>query len=109
MDEVVIPRWSSEEQNRMTRVAINLGFPQSMFNFTCGLSQDVGELNTEIAKKEGIKKLKASDDVTDLNKKIGSELADILVWVYQIGTFYGIDVSAAFHDKLSVLEGRKYK
>lgn len=101
--------WQSCEQCRMDTVAYKLGFPQSMFNFTLGLSQDVGELCTEIAKKEGVKKLKASDDVSNLNEKIGSELADILVWVYQIGTFYGIDVASAYHQKLNIIEKRVFK
>ncbi len=101
--------WSTEEQCRMDRVAYTLGFPQSMFNFSLGLMQDAGELATEIAKKEGVKKLKASDDVSNLNEKIGSELADILVWVYQIGTFYGIDVASAYHQKLNVIEKRVFK
>jgi NTP pyrophosphatase (non-canonical NTP hydrolase) len=101
--------WTSKEQNRMDYVAQRLGFPQSMFNFTLGIMQDAGELATEIAKKEGVKKLKATDDVSNLDEKIASELADILVWVYQIGSHYNIDVAQGFHNKLDILEKRIYK
>ena len=101
--------WQSASQQRMDYVAMALQFPQTMINFISGLSQDVGELNTEIAKKEGFKKLKAEDNVDNLTEKIGSELADILVWVYQIGTYYGIDVDQAFHAKLDKIEKRSFK
>lgn len=101
--------WSSKEQNRMDVVKTALSFPQNILNFTLGIMQDSGELATEIAKKEGCKKLKQGDDVSNLDGKIASELADILVWVYQIGSMYNIDVARAFHDKLDIIEKRVFK
>jgi NTP pyrophosphatase (non-canonical NTP hydrolase) len=96
-------------QGKMEMVAITLGFPSDIVNLISGLSQDVGELNTEIAKKEGFKKLKDGDNLDDLDAKIGSELADILIWVFQIGTKYGIDVESAYLKKLNTLLKRTYK
>jgi NTP pyrophosphatase (non-canonical NTP hydrolase) len=101
--------WSSKAQNRMDLVKSKLNFPQNMMNFVLGIMQDSGELATEIAKKEGCKKLKEGDDTSNLKEKIGFELADLLVWIYQIGSYYGLDVEEIFFKKLEVLEKRVYK
>lgn len=105
LDEAV----SFQPQLEMHRVAEKLGFPQIRENLVSGLIEEVGELAGAIARISGYKKIKAADSMDNLKDNLGKEIADVLVYLFQIGNFFGIDVLYVFQKKLLELQERKYK
>jgi len=85
-----------------------LGFFRSIYDSALGLSTEVGELQDIIRKWEGGKKVKSTDKPVTKDD-IANEIADVIVYLGQIATYYGIDIEEAFFKKVDIITKRKFK
>lgn len=58
------------------------------------LSKQVGELAKQIMIKE--KYYALTDEVSDVDERIGNEMADVIAQVMRLADYYGIDLERAF-------------
>lgn len=84
------------------------GFDMNLPGLIAGLSAECGEVADVVAKMEGWKKIKSSDDITNLKGKLESELADVLVFLLQIASKYSIDIQDAYMRKVDVVKSRTF-
>jgi len=66
------------------KMCLDLGFPSSKRGIALGVISEMGELANAISKHLGLKKVKQSDvEAGTTQEAIGSELADVLVYLFQ--------------------------
>ena len=58
------------------------------------LSKQVGELAKQVMIKE--KYYALTDEVTDVDERLGNEMADVIAQVIRLASHYGIDLEKAF-------------
>jgi NTP pyrophosphatase (non-canonical NTP hydrolase) len=97
-------------QNKNTEVAVKCGFNQSNISMNvAGLASEVGETVDIIAKLEGWKKIKSTDNLDNLKEKLELEICDLLVYTCHIANHYDIDIEEAFMKKAEILLNRSFK
>ncbi len=89
---------------------IELNFPQNPANFLAGLFAESGEVADIVARLERWKKVKSTDINVDeiLKNELKAEIADVLVYLMQIATYYGIDAYTALESKWELIRGRTF-
>ncbi len=87
-----------------------MGFVPRPDNLVCGLFAECGEVADLVARLNRWKKVKSTDINVDklLLAELELEIADVLVYLGQIATLYGIDMEEALEKKISIIEGRKF-
>ena len=58
------------------------------------LSKQVGELAKQVMVKE--KYYALTEDVTDVDERLGNEMADVIAQVMRLADYYGVDLEKAF-------------
>lgn len=58
------------------------------------LSKQVGELAKQVMVKE--KYYALTDEVTDVDERLGNEMADVIAQVMRLASYYNIDLEKAF-------------
>ncbi len=96
-------RHSKALNEDMTR---DLNLFKSVYDSVIGLASEVGELGDIVRKLEGGKVTKPTDDLTNMRGKLEDELADVLVYLFQIATHYGVDIECAFKNKVNKIYTR---
>lgn len=99
--------WLSLIQIRNDDLAEQKGFSID-YTSAFRLVPEVGELVDVVLKLEGLKKIKLSDDISDLKADLRGEIGDVLVLLGQVATNYDIDMEAAFMDKYTKILERKF-
>lgn len=99
--------WINSIQNENDRLAKEAGFLID-YNSTFKLVPEVGELVDTVLKLEGLKKIKSTDDISNLKQELRGEIADVLVLLGQVATHYDIDMEEAFMEKLLKIKKRTF-
>lgn len=74
-----------------------------------GICTEAGELADIVRKLEGDKKIKESDDLTNMKRKLEDEIADVMVYLFQLATLFNVDIDNAFRTKVEVIYSRTFK
>ncbi len=69
---------------------------------------EVGELVDAILKHEGMKKIKKSDSIEDIEDEIRDGIGDVLVLLAQVASHYEIDMQEAYIDAYNEVCKRSY-
>lgn len=96
-------RFSKALNEDMTR---DLSLFKSVYDSVIGLASEVGELGDIVRKLEGGKVTKPTDDLSNMTVKLEDELADVLVYLFQIATHYNVDIECAFKNKVNKIYTR---
>lgn len=96
-------------QIETNNIAKQLGFDGNIPGLVAGLAAECGETLDIISKIECWKKIKSTDETSNLIQKLESEIADVLVYLNQIASAYSIDIEYAFIAKLEKLKSRTFK
>lgn len=78
-------------------------------NIAAGVCTEAGELIDIVRKMTGGKKVKSTDDTTNLETKLRHEMADVLVYLLQLASLYKIDIEDAYLEKEGIIRSRKFK
>ena len=84
------------------------GFNGNLPGLVSGLCAETGEIADLVAKIEGWKKIKSTDNIDNLIDDLKGEVADVLVYLCQIATKYEIDIEEAFLDKIEKIKSRTF-
>ncbi len=101
--------WKNDLQNLNDILASEKGFWTSKMGTALGICTEAGELADIVRKLEGDKKVKASDDLSNLEESLKYEIADVMVYLFQLATLYKVDIDEALHEKIQIIYGRTFK
>ncbi len=91
-------------------MVLQMGFVPRPDNLVCGLFSECGEVADLVARLEKWKKVKITDVNLDdaLRAELELEIADVLVYLGQIATLYGIDMEIALQKKIDIITKRRF-
>ncbi len=87
-----------------------MGFVPRPDNLVAGLFSECGEVADLVARIEGWKKVKVADVnvKSALIEELHLEIADVLVYLGQIATLYGVDMEKALQSKIDIITKRRF-
>lgn len=95
-----------ELQKKQAEVNSLCGFKSKLVGLGLGISAETGELVDYLAKIEGLKKPKPTDDMSNLREKVADECADVLVYLLQIANELDFDLREVYLKKCKKLLDR---
>lgn len=107
--EIGMPYKKNTLQNENEKLVEICGFNGNLPGLVSGLSAECGEVNDIVAKLEGWKKIKSTDNIENLKEDLSEEIADVLVYLIQIASKYSIDIEEAFIAKIEKIKSRTFK